>query len=209
MRRHLLIYLILGCATVLTACSREARESKPEAEGLRPEAAHASGSPEAVPANEGLKFTTPPGWISEPPSSSNRQAQYRLPRAKGDPEDAELVVYYFHGGGGTPQANVDRWIGQFTEPGGRPASDAAEVTHKTIHGISLTIVDVSGTYAGSMMPTQKSERPKIHFRMLGAIAEAGNGPWFIKLTGPANTVARWEASFESFLNSAQPSESSQ
>jgi hypothetical protein len=39
--------------------------------------------------------------------------------------------------------------------------------------------------------------------MLAAVAEAGSGPWFFKLTGPARTVARWEPAFESFLDTVQ------
>ena len=37
------------------------------------------------------------------------------------------------------------------------------------------------------------------FRMLGAVVEASNGPWFFKLTGPAKTVAKWEPAFDTFL----------
>jgi hypothetical protein len=99
---------------------------------------------------------------------------------------------------------VDRWIGQFTGPGGKSVEDAAKTMHSSVDGIPLTIVDVSGTYAGSMMmPMQQSGSTKDHFRMLAAIAEAGNGPWFIKLTGPERTVARWESSFQSFLKSIE------
>ena len=96
---------------------------------------------------------------------------------------------------------MDRWIGQFTGPGGAPASNAAKTRQKTVDGFRLTMVDVSGTYSSSMGPMQQGGKPKPGFRLLGAIVEAENGPWFIKLTGPERTVAKWELSFESFLNS--------
>ncbi len=38
-----------------------------------------------------LKFDTPEGWISKPPTSKMRLAEFVLPRADGDPEDAILV----------------------------------------------------------------------------------------------------------------------
>jgi len=206
MRLHLLTFLLLGCVIAMTGCTGKRQESKTsEPVTLKPESAHAPGNPAAATSNEGLKFTASPGWIVESPSSSNRQAQYRLSRAEGDPEDAELVIYYFGGQSGTTQANVDRWIGQFTKPDGTPASDTAKVTHKNPNGIPVTIVDVSGLYAGSMMAMQQSGKPKTHYRLLGAIAEAGNGPWFIKLTGPANTVGKWESSFQSFIDSINQS----
>src|SRR5262249_665741 len=49
----------------------------------------------------GLTFTTPDGWQQSPPGSSMRVAEFTLPRASGDAEDAQLVVYYFGGSGGS------------------------------------------------------------------------------------------------------------
>jgi hypothetical protein len=195
MKIHSLIFLLLCCA-IAGCSSRSPNGDTSGTEGLKPRSAHDAASPDT-----GLKFTPPPGWIAETPSGSIRKAQYRLPRIQGDPEDAELVVYYFQGEGGTPQANVDRWIGQFTGSGGKPAPDAAKVTHKTVDNIPLTIVDVSGTYSNSMGAMQQGGESKPNFRMLGAIAEAKDGPWFFKLTGPERTVAKWAPGFESFLDS--------
>jgi hypothetical protein len=132
-----------------------------------------------------------------------RQAQYRLPRAEGDPEDAEMVVFYFQGQGGSVQANIDRWIGQFSKADGTPANDTAKVSKRESHGVPLTIVDVSGTYTGSAGPMMAGGAPKPNFRMIAAVAEHGSGPWFFKLTGPSKTVSRWEASFQKFLETIQ------
>ena len=167
---------------------------------MKPGSAHGEAGP-AARQEGGLKFTAPADWSPEKPSSSSRQAQYKLSRVQGDSEDAEVVVYYFRGGGGTPQANVERWIGQFTAPDGKSGPGAAKVTHKTVDGVPLTIVDVSGTYSNSMGPMQQGEQPKPAFRMVGVIAETENGPWFIKLTGPEKTVAKWEPAFQSFIDS--------
>jgi hypothetical protein len=193
------IFLLICCAIV--GCSPKSQNGKAvESEGLKPESAHNAGD-SASASKEGLSFTPPPGWIAEAPSSSSRKAQYRLPRVQGDAEDAELVVYYFPGGGGSPQANVDRWIGQFTGSSGKSAPEAAKINHKTVDNIPLTIVDVSGTYSDSMGSMQSGGQTKPGFRMLGAIAESKQGPWFFKLTGPERTVAKWQSSFESFLDS--------
>jgi hypothetical protein len=196
-------FLLLFFAIAVAGCSPKLQNGKTsKSEDLKPESAHGAttGAPVAQP---GLKLTPPPGWVSETPSSASRKAQYKLPRVGGDTEDAALVVYYFAGGGGTPQANVERWIGEFAGPDGKPVSNAAKITHKTVDGIPLTIVDARGAYASSMGSMQSKGGQKPGFRLLGAIAETGNGPWFIKLTGPERTVAKWESSFESFLNSVK------
>ena len=201
---------VLLCAGIIAmafpGCSKkdEGTGATSSGDAMKPIPAHSASSAATVPAAKGLKFTAPSGWISEAPSSSMRQAQYRLPRTEGDSEDAELVVFYFQGGGGGVQANIDRWIGQFTKPDGSPANDVAKVARKDVHGIPVTIVDVSGTFGGGMGPMGQSEAPKTNYRMLGAVAEAGNGPWFFKLTGPARTVGKWEPSFETFVDSIQP-----
>jgi len=130
-----------------------------------------------------------------------RKAQYKLPRAEGDMEDGELVVFYFgEGQGGSVEANVQRWIGQFKKADGSPAGDVARRTTKEVRGIKVTIVDVSGTYTGGG-PMMSSGDPKPSYRMLAAVAETRGGPWFVKLTGPTRTVTRWEPGFQEFLDS--------
>jgi len=189
-------------AACLAGCSKKPDETVQASQlpAMKPASAHATTATAGV---GGLKFTAPSDWVSEQPTSSMRQAQYRLTKAQGDPEDAEVVVYYFQGGGGGVQANIDRWIGQFTKADGSPATDAAKTSKREVHGIPLTVVDVSGTYAAGMGPMMQETKSKPNFRMLAAVAEAPSGPWFIKFTGPAKTVAKWEPSFQNFLDTIQ------
>ena len=84
-----------------------------------------------VPANGEIRFKAPDGWVTEKPSSNMRVAQYKLPKAEDDKEDASLVLYYFGTTqGGTAQANIDRWIGQFDEQGQK----SAKRTNKIVKG---------------------------------------------------------------------------
>ena len=71
-----------------------------------------------------------------------RVAQYALPHAAGDTQDAELVVYYFGGSGGTVEANIERWVGQMQQPDGRPSSAVAKRQSRTVNGLKVTLVDV-------------------------------------------------------------------
>ena len=73
----------------------------------------------SVPASGELRFKAPDGWITEKTTSTMRVAQYKLPKADGDAEDASLVLYYFGAAqGGSTQANVERWINQIKQPDG-------------------------------------------------------------------------------------------
>ncbi len=192
------------CLVVLVLLVHQgcADEDKQQAEQVR----------EFSPAKQsGLAFDAPEGWTQEQPVSRMRRAQYRLPKVEGDSEDAQVVVFYFGGSGGSVEANVDRWVGMFTKEDGTPAANRSKVSKKQVNGLPVTLVDVSGTYnSQSMGPmggggATGASGPKPRFRMLAAIAETSTGPWFIRLTGPKKTVDKWEKSFHAFVESAKES----
>src|SRR5580765_8980957 len=98
-----------------------------------------------------LTFTPPAGWKSSNPTSSMRVAEFTLPRAAGDADDAQLIVYYFGGSGGSVDANIQRWMAQMQQPDGKPIADAKR-TSRTVNGLSVTLVDVAGTYVAETAP---------------------------------------------------------
>src|SRR5262245_50054741 len=147
-----------------------------------------------------LKFDAPKEWISKPPSSSSRIAEFALPRAAGDAEDASLVVYFFGANmGGSVQANIDRWVSQMSKSDGKPSAQVATTTKLTANGLNITLVDVSGTYVAEVSPGSTERYNKPGFRQRAAVVETTEGPYFVKLVGPAATVAKWDASYLTFL----------
>lgn len=144
-----------------------------------------------------------PAWQTVTPSSAMRKAQFALPRVADDAEDAELAVFYFGAGqGGSVEANLRRWYGQFTQPDSSSSAEKATTANKVVDGMNLTMVDLSGTYVGSMMPGME-EQNKPNFRMLAAVLETPQGAYFFKLVGPEKTVAHWANSFSEFVKSAK------
>src|SRR5947209_19828397 len=148
-----------------------------------------------------LVFTAPDAWQKVATASSMRVAQYSLPRADGDAEDAELVLYYFGGGGGSVDANIERWLGQVQQPDGRPSSAVAKKETRTVNGLDVTLLDVRGTYVAEMAPGASERHNKSNFRLRAGVVMTPQGPYYIKLTGPQNTVAKWDQSFERFVAS--------
>jgi len=129
-----------------------------------------------------------------------RAATYRVSPAEGDPEGGECVVYFFGAGqGGSVQANLDRWNGQVTGTDGKPA--AAKIQKRTVHGLAVTTIDVSGEYSGMGGPMAATRTSKSHYRLLGAIIENPGGNVFLKFTGPARTIAANERNFAQLLDS--------
>ena len=148
-----------------------------------------------------LKFTVPPGWVEEQRTSSMRVAQYKLPKVESDAEDASLVLYYFgQGQGGSPAANVERWVGQMKQADGSAAKNAKE-EHFETNGLRVTTVDVSGNYVAETAPGSGTFHNKPGFRLRAAVVETANGSYFVKLVGPEKTVTQWNESFLNYVRS--------
>ncbi len=77
------------------------------------------------------------------------------------------------------------------------------MTDKEIGQYKVTMLDVSGTFSGGMGGPMMggTPTPEKDYRMLAAVIETGQGPWFVKLTGPAKTVAKWQGTFDEFIDS--------
>ncbi|HKN85118.1 MAG TPA: hypothetical protein VJW17_16855, partial [Pyrinomonadaceae bacterium] len=115
-----------------------------------------------------LKFTVPAGWIEEERTSSMRVAQYRLPKAVGDTEDASVVLYYFgQGQRGSAAANIERWVGQMKQAEGSSAKEE----HLEVNGLKVTTVDVAGTYIAETAPGSGAFLNKRACRLRAAVVE--------------------------------------
>ncbi len=150
-----------------------------------------------------LRFDASPEWLEQQPSSTMRVAEYLLPRQQGDVEDADLVVFYFGGGGGTVEANLERWTNQMLQPDGTPSAEVATTTSFLVGDLPVTLLDVPGTFAAEVRPGSRMHYYKPNFRLLAAVVETAAGPYFFKLTGPDRTVRRWADSFETAIESAR------
>lgn len=149
----------------------------------------------------GVKWTAPPTWKVQGPKPM-RAATYSIPAAAGDKDSGELAVYYFGPGqGGGVDANIKRWVGQFQQADGKPAAGREKTAKRTVGGMPVTTIDLSGTYTGGAGPMATEKIIKPGYRLLGAIVEGPEGGVFFKFTGPAKTVAASQPAFEKLLNS--------
>lgn len=153
-----------------------------------------------------LQYEAPAAWTAQPPSSSMRKAQYVLPRAAGDPEDGELVVYYFGPGqGGSVADNIARWRGMFVTRDDEPlGDDAVQQDIFEVNRLRVTVIDMRGDYRASLMPGMTPTAPKREdYRMLAAIIETPAGPWFFKAVGPAATMTAHREAFVALVRSVR------
>ena len=150
----------------------------------------------------GLRWIAPAGWTNEG-SRPMRAATYTIAAAPGDRANAECGMYFFGAGqGGTIEANLERWKGQFKGPDGKIAP--AQIGKRTVNGLAIVTIDTSGEYSGMGGPMAPSAASVPGYRLLGAIVAGPGGNLFVKLTGPAKTVAANQQEFEQILTSFQP-----
>lgn len=143
----------------------------------------------------GVHWTVPANWKAES-QRPMRLATYTVA------SQGECGVYYFGPGqGGSVEANVSRWVGQFLQADGKPSQAAAKIEKHAIHGLQVTTVDVAGAYTGMGGPTAQPGPAVPGYRMLGAIVEGPQGSIFIKFVGPAKTVAANRIAFDKMLDS--------
>jgi len=138
-----------------------------------------------------MTWKAPARWQSVPNPSTMRLATFKVPRAAGDAEDAEVAISQ---AGGSVDANVQRWIGQF----GPEAAKTAKRSTRDVRGLKVSLVEVEGTFSGGMA---KDGKEATGWAMIGAIVETRGMPHFVKMTGPAKSVKAAKAELDEFLAS--------
>ncbi len=140
----------------------------------------------------GFTFERPAGWRWAPPTSPMRKAQLAAPGPGGTV--AEVTFFCFGAGqGGGVQANIDRWFGQF--------ENASHSTREELIGTTRVVfVEASGTFLSGMPGGQAT--PKEGYALRGAILPHKDGDVFVKMTGPAATVAAADAGFVAMIQAA-------
>ena len=139
----------------------------------------------------GIKFQIPPGWEEKSLSNNMILGEFTLP---GEAGPGRLTLST--AGGGT-SANMDRWRGQF-----QPGPNDPEPKESQIRGAGkdVTLLEVHGVFNDSF----GGGAPKQNWELLGvAIPIDSDHNYFVKLTGPKETVTARRDEFIKFIESAR------
>jgi len=196
-------FLVLVSLAAVAACDKKAEPppapkseapvvSAPVAPTGTAPAVASTPVPTAASAHKELTWQAPASFQTAPNPSTMRKATYKIAKAKGDTEDAELSVI---GAGGGLEPNIQRWAGQFE---GKPTPKRST---KKVGDLDVTLVELDGTFSGGGMPGMAPAAPKAKWKMLAAIVELGDEATFFKLTGPEATVGAARKDFEALVAS--------
>lgn len=193
MKKLLFLLIVLS----LAACSSDEKQMETEKDKENSQNPHASFHEEF----QILKYTAPENWESEKPSNQMRKSQYKIPGVDGA-DDALMTVIVFPGKGGSVEANLNRWYGQFKQPDGSNSAEKADVEKYTNGELRFTTTMLTGTYlmSSSMMMGGDIKEMK-DFAMYAAIVETGKSPWFFKAVGPAKTIEGRKDEIKEFFDS--------
>jgi len=179
-------WLVLGLTAWMAAGRAPAQPALAEATGV------------FTIADGAFTLEAPAGWERVQPKSRMVEVEFSVPAAQGEAPGRMTVM----GAGGSIEANIERWRGQFTQPDGSDTRDKTTTKKLKVAGCEVTMVDIAGTFAdmpgGPFAGGQAVQRPG--YRMLAAIVETpGQGNSFVKLTGPAATIAGQEDAFRKMI----------
>ena len=177
-----------ACAVVLASCSGQ------PAVGGAAGVSGPSGGGGPVHQAAGITWTVPESWTPRP-SRAMRVATYAIPAAPGAAPGSCAVYYFGRDRGGSVDANVARWAGQFA---GGPTP--VRVTQK-IGGLEVTAVEIRGTYLEPGGPGMTSQGRMPDAELLGAIVEGPSGPVFFKCVGPMKTMRAARNAFDAMIGS--------
>jgi hypothetical protein len=145
----------------------------------------------------GMKSKVPAGWKEEPTTSEMRLAQFKLPKADGDDEDAQVIIFTFPAGSsGSADANMKRQLAKFA---GKPEVKESKLSVGTVEA---PYQDITGTYLQKKRPFDPADKgtEKANFRQIYVVALVpGKGDYYPTLVGPAKTVEKHKKEFEEFL----------
>jgi hypothetical protein len=179
----------------VVACDKPPEPAPSASPDRAPAAAPASNAAvkEAAPAKPSeVVYEAPAGWQKVENPNPMRKATFKIPRAEGDSEDAEMSVSQ---AGGGVDANIQRWVGQFE----RGKDDPVARKQVKVGDLDVTTVELHGTFAGSGMPGAPAAGPKPNWALLGAIVETQGSLTFFKLTGPEKTIQSAKPAFDKFV----------
>jgi hypothetical protein len=154
---------------------------------------------EVTVADGKLTLQVPGSWLKETPKFAMIESEFKIPAADGDALPGRMTIM---GSGGTVEANIDRWVGQFTQPDDKDSNDATKIEKKTISDTTVHLVEISGTYldaaGGPLGP--KTERED--YMMLGAIIETpDSGNYYVKSYGGSKTMKANQENFKKMIAS--------
>ncbi len=153
------------------------------------------GQAHRITLGDGIEITTPPEWVRRPPRVAIIEHEFAVPaKDDGEGEGRSTVMQ----AGGSIEANIERWFGQFEQPDGAKTAERATVEEEKAGDVEYVLVDIPGTFLDAPGPFAPPVRREGH-RMIVAIVPTGEGNYFVRFDGPAELVESYADDFRAMF----------
>jgi len=147
---------------------------------------------------DGLKSVAPPAWKPEKPANRLRSRQFKIPKAAGDKEDAE--VYILPEVGGKVEESFNGLKELFILPPDMPKSQAVKESKFVVGKATIYVLELQGTFRVKHIPIDQAVKEvKPDYRMLAVIWKSDQTSCSIRMVGPRKTVEAHTKEFENWL----------
>lgn len=187
------------------AAKKGAAESDPHAGVPRPTPPpqnKSSDTSRVIDVPDGIKFIIPEKWTKLQPKSSMRVAELQAPVAEGSPTAPGLIVFFFKGGAGDFDSNVDRWTKQLTNADGTAIGEKQKLVQEiSVGGLPVRTFEATGNYTETNPQTMQPTSTIQNAKMIVAMIETERGAFFFKFTGPKAAVDAASADYHNMIKS--------
>src|SRR5262245_16085062 len=148
---------------------------------------------------DGLKSPAPKEWKREKPSNLLRSYQFRLARADGDKEDADLGI--LPDVTGKDEDNIARYKKMFLPPDGKNIDDVCKPAKLKAGGAKINSLAVEGIYLKKQRPLDPDFKAvkMPNYRMFAVLFETKENTHLIRAIGPAKTLEQHKKAFDDWL----------
>jgi hypothetical protein len=149
---------------------------------------------------DNVKSMAPAEWKRDKLDNLLLKHQFRLAKVKDDKLDAQVFISEVIGAG-TPDKKILGWREMFEPPAGKTIDDVSRIEKMKLGRVQAIYLDVHGTYLWKKRPQDPPTAavPRPGHRMLAVYFDTGDTPYFIRMIGPAETVAHYKQGFDEWL----------
>ena len=141
-------------------------------------------------------FTKPAKWVEQKTASRMRAAQFGVPGKNGKPAGECVFFYFGPGQGGGAQANLQRWVNQFS----KDPKPKFKVEDAKVGETAVAYLYCEGTFM-SGPPFGGAKVAKPNYAMAAAVLGTKPGYIFVKMTGPKEAIDTAKVAFKKMIES--------
>jgi hypothetical protein len=141
-------------------------------------------------------FVKPTKWVEQKTASRMRAAQFGVPGKDGKVAGECIFFYFGPGQGGGAQANLQRWVNQFSKDP-KPKHKVEDVK---VGKTAVAYLYCEGTFM-SGPPFGGAKVAKPNYAMVATVLGTKPGYIFVKMTGPKEVVDAEVVAFRKMIES--------